>query len=199
MIAQGGCHTDDSGDIFGTGASMIFLSAAVNVGRKGDTAPHVEKPDAFRTIKLMGGCGEKIDAELMDMDGEVTDGLDGVGMEVGAALVSQFAQLSDGLHGTDFVVGEHDRNEVHPFGEFIFQGLRQDEALRGGWKRNDANAIYLSILAGIEDGVMFEGGGDEGCFFGGKVRGRFDDPIVTFRAAGGEKDLIRIRADGFGD
>ena len=54
------------------------------------------------------------------MDRKVADGLDGVGMEAGAELVSQFAQLSDGLYGADLVIGEHDRNEAHLFGEFVF-------------------------------------------------------------------------------
>ena len=54
MIAQGGCHADDRGDIFGTGAHMIFLSAAVNVGWQGESASHVEESDALGTIEFMG-------------------------------------------------------------------------------------------------------------------------------------------------
>ena len=78
---QGDGGADDAGDVFGAGALLHLLAAAVQERLKGRGAAQEEDAAALGAAELVRGEAEGIDAERVDIEFEPARRLDGVGME----------------------------------------------------------------------------------------------------------------------
>ena len=54
---------------------------------------------------------ERVNSELVHIDGDVAYGLNGIGVKGGAVFMGDAGQLGDILDGSDLVVRKHDRNK----------------------------------------------------------------------------------------
>ena len=204
---EGGGEADDGGGVFGAGATSVFLAAADDLGLEWGAGADVEGAGAAGAVELVGGEGEEVYAECVDVNAEVGDGLDGVGVDEGAGVFGADL-LGDGgdvVECADLVVGVHDGDEdgVWSDGGGDIGGV--DAAVGGGGDEGDVGeGVALELLDGVEDGVVFDGGGDEvgGGWRHSSLRCReytSEGEGVGFGAAGGEDDFIGGGADVVGD
>jgi len=59
----------------------------------------------------VGGAGKEIDAELVDVDRDLAERLDGVGVDEYAVVARYARDRGDGLDRPGLVVDEHDRDQ----------------------------------------------------------------------------------------
>ena len=121
----------------------------------------------------------------------------------------------DRLDDADFVVCVHDADEDRAVVERGAECIEVDEAFTVHGEVRDAEAVLRERLALVEDGVMFDRGGDDvvavscgglavscgdpvAAAAGGHGDGA-EGEVVSFGAAAGEDDLVRLRAERFGD
>ena len=88
-----------------------FLRSADDLRGDAYAAAEVERADAFRAVQFVGGTGEEIDRQLVDVDRQLADVLRGVGMEPDAVLSALRADAFDRLKHASLVVGSHDGND----------------------------------------------------------------------------------------
>src|SRR5687768_184418 len=108
-----------------------------------DTAPDIERPNAFRSVKLVGGQGEQIDAQCFNIEREYTRSLDGVGVKQDAMTTSDAPNLGERLDGADFVAGVHHGNETGLGADRALDVRRVEPSVRIDWKA--ANCESLSF------------------------------------------------------
>jgi hypothetical protein len=111
-------------------------------------------------MEFVGGDGKQI--EGLGGEGFFSEGLNGVAVEKDAAGSTEFADFGDGVEGAGFVVGGHegDQNGVGP--ESRFESFQIYGALgRNGEFCDRKSLVFLEPIEGVENGVVFGGGGDE--------------------------------------
>ena len=79
-------QADDGGDVFRAAAPAMLLVSAVQEGDEGRALADVEDADALGGMELVAGDGEKVDAGVLQVDGDLAHGLDRVGVEEDAPL-----------------------------------------------------------------------------------------------------------------
>ena len=109
----------------------------------------------------MRGDGEQIDAELIHVERELAGGLHGIAVEIDIGFGGDAADFFDGLDRAEFIV------RVHHADENCFRAQRAanifgiDDAVAADGHVGDVDALRFERLAGIEDGVMLDGCGDD--------------------------------------
>ena len=137
---------------------------------------------------------------LVDVDRNFADGLHAVGVEENAVLAADFADFGDGLEHADFVVGVHDGDENRLIGDRFPQHVEIDQAVALHRQIGDPIAVLFELLAGIENGFVLGGGGDDVvAFFGIHLGHALDGEVVRFGGAAGEDDFARRGADQIGN
>ena len=125
----------DAGDVFGAGAALALVGAAVEERGEADVAADEEDAGALRGVHLVAGDGEQVDVLERglgaEVEGELAGGLDGVGVEESAGGVGDGGEFGDGLDDAGLVVGEHDGDEPRVGAEGGCEGGGLDEAVRG--------------------------------------------------------------------
>jgi hypothetical protein len=89
-------EANDRSRVLGAGAPPALLMATAQQRTKAGIAAHIEHADAFRRVQLVAGKREHVDLGVLEVDGHLADGLDGVGVEEDALLVRHFGHLLDG-------------------------------------------------------------------------------------------------------
>lgn len=192
---------DDVGDVFGTGAVAVFLSAAAEEGFEAAALAEVEGADALGGVEFVAGDGEHVDGDGADVDGDFADGLDGVGVDGGVGGFELFGGLGDGLVDAGLVVGPHEGGEGGEIGVEVGGELVEVEAAvlvdADGF---DVEADGGHGFDGAEDGGVFDGGGEDlGVFASDEAGEGFEGGVVGFGAAGGEDDFVGVGVDELGD
>ena len=105
----------DSGYVFGSGAALALVGAAVHHRGEADVAADEEDADTLGGVHLVAGDGEEIDvlewAVGAEVDRDLAGGLDGVGVEEGSGGMGDGGECGDGLDDAGLVVREHDADE----------------------------------------------------------------------------------------
>ena len=199
---EGGGHADDEGDVFGAGAAVAFLGAALDLGYDAGAASDVKDADALGAVKFVGGEGEEINAESVDVEGESAGRLDGVGVEGDAGTFQEGGDFGDRLDGADFVVGVVNADQGEVVAEEAVQVAEVDDAVLVDAEIVDVGAaVAAEILGGAQDGVVFDAGNDE-AITTGLLAGdgsAFDGQVGAFAAAAGEDELAGLAAKNGGD
>jgi hypothetical protein len=109
---EGFAKAYDGGYVFGSGAALAFVCAAVEHGGEADVAADEEDSDAFGGVDLVAGESEEVDvlerAFGREIERELARGLDGVGVEEGAGGVGDGGEFGDGLDDAGLVIRVHD-------------------------------------------------------------------------------------------
>ena len=109
----------------------------------------------------MTGEGIQIDAQRLDVDGQLAHGLHAVGVEKDAGLAGDARDLGERLHRSQLVVGVHD-GDKHGLGA---QGAADvaggNQAVGGDADARHRNALAFELGAGGEHGRVLDGSGDD--------------------------------------
>jgi len=196
----GFAEADDAGNVFRTGAETALMVAAVKKLLQTRAAANVKRSDAFGAVEFVGGDGKKIDAESFYVERNFSGGLHGIGVEIDVTLRGEFSNLRERLHGAEFVVGVHDGDERGVRTKSFFDLLDRDDAVGIYGEIGDGDGVFFKRLASVEDGFVFDIGGDD--VFGGAGRGADDSEngvIVGFCPATRKDDFLGTRAEKRGD
>ena len=150
----------------------------------------------------MTGKGKQIHLERVDINGDFSGGLHGVGVEINVCFLREAADFFERLDGAELVVGVHDGDEngFGPDGSAQILHIYLSFAI--GRQIGDGHALFFEGLAGIEDGFVFDGRGDDvlAGFAGAHSQDWLchnpeDGVIVRFGAAAGKDDFLGAGAD----
>ncbi len=197
----------DGGYVFGSGAALALVGAAVHHWVQADVAADEEDTDALGRVHLVAGDGEEVDvlerAVGAEVERDLACGLDGIGVEERTGGVSDGGECGDGLDDAGLVVRVHDADEFGVGADGADEFGRLDDALRGAGEEGDVDVAVLERLGGVEDGVVLDAGGDDvGALFGGGELGgdgAEEGEVVALGAAGGEDDLGGAAVEQAGD
>ena len=153
-------------------------------------------------MDLVGGDGDEVRAERARTKRDLEKALHGVGVEQGvrADAVRQPRHALNGHDRAGFVVHHHDADEDRVRPEGCLQSLEAHAALRVRLQIGDGKALLLQLLHGMEHGMVLHSRRDDvAAALAQPLGGGENGPVVGLRAAGGEKDALRLRAHGLGD
>jgi hypothetical protein len=196
----------DAGDVFGSGAALAFVRAAVEERRELHAFADEEDAGALRGVHLVAGEREQVDVFEVEreVERELGGGLHGVGMDEdgGVEGLGDAGKFAEGLDGSGLVVGEHDGDEPGVRLERGFKGGGVDDAVGVGSEVGDFDAAGFERLRGVEDGVVLDLGGDEvGWLVLVEIALQYAEErkVVALGAAGGEDDLFGGAVEHPGD
>src|SRR5581483_4285611 len=208
----GFAETDDSGNVFRARTEAALMMTAIEKLLEPRAAANVESADSLRSVEFVRGEGKQIHAEFVNVHGELSNGLHGVGVKVDIVLRRDAADFLERLDGAEFVVGVHDGNEAGVRANGFANRFGIDEAIAihrqvGDTDASPANVFFgatcrggFNRLAGVEDGFVFEVGGDDVLGGTGSIADDAEDGvIVRFGAAAGEDDFLGTRVEKSGD
>ena len=191
--AAGFPHRHDAGHVFRARAQFLLLPAAGDEGVERGSFFDVQEPRALWAIDLVPGGGKQGHAGALHVDLHLAQRLHGVGVEQEAALLTNRADFMDRLNRADLVVAPHDGHDArirpnrrrHVFGGNAPLAVR----LHVG----DLDPLRFQGLARREYGLVLDGRGDDVASPLGGGDDATERPVVAFRSAGGEEDLIAVR------
>ena len=85
-------------------------------------------PDSFRGADLVAGDGEESAGKILDRQGELAEGLDGIAVEKNVAFLAPISNGFDGLAHAGFVVDPHDRNDRRLAEQLFIEGRQVELA-----------------------------------------------------------------------
>lgn len=159
--AGGFAEGDDCGDRLGSRAAAAFVVGSGEDRLQRASLAHVEGTDSFRSVHLVAGQREEIDAELIDVDGDFGSGLSGIRMEDGVVSVRELGAPANRLDHTGFVVAVHHGDDGSVVVDVCFERIDVDASAVVNPDAGDTPAIRFEAVAGCCDGGMFDGGGHE--------------------------------------
>ena len=128
--------------------------------------------------------------ELPDGKRQVPQGLNGVGVKIHPPLPGDPADFLYGLNRSDLVVGMHDRDKDCFSGNRLPDVVGIDQAISIHGQDRNLETLLLQEMAGLQDGVMLDGGGNDMIPLALPGVGHpFDGRVVALRPAAGEDDL----------
>ena len=193
-------HAQNAGQILRAGPPVALLSAALQQGGQAQTAAAVERAHALGPVELVAAQGQQVHPQLVHVHGDVAHRLHRVGVDGHLVGVTKLRQRPNGLNRADFVVRQHDADQRGVVTQRGLQLLRPDQPVLVHVQIGDLKAVLLQPRHGVQHRVVLEGGGDEVLFAPGRALTRQlpDGPVVRLRAAGGEVNLPRLRAQAPG-
>ena len=120
----------EAGDVLSPRAYAALLMAPVHQGVQDVLRPPIPAANALGSIEFMTREGEKIDPQVLNVQGEFPKRLHGIRMHENAALSYQVRNLRNGLECPDFVIGIHDGHEDGIVREGVPDGPRSNNTMR---------------------------------------------------------------------
>ena len=171
-------------------------------------AADIKSADALGCVELVAGERKEIDIQRVYVDGNFAGGLDSVRVEINLVLFGDAADFFQRVNGAELVVGVHHGDENGFRADRALEGLPIDKPFAADRQVCEGHTVLFRRLARIQNGFVFNGGGD--CMWSGMGGGRThsqdwlchkraedaeDGVIVGFGAAAGEDDFLRLSAD----
>ena len=157
---SGFAEADDASDIFGAGAEAALVMSAIEKLAEARAVFDEESANAFGGVELVAGEREQIKLQGFDVEGNFSNGLNSIGVEVDVSFGGNFPDLGERLDGAEFVVRVHHGDENGFGAKGAAEFVEIDEALATDGEISDGDVLLLESLAGVEDGFVFDGGGD---------------------------------------
>ncbi len=150
-------------------------------------------------MNLVGADGDQIRLQRGNAERKVQEGLNRVGVKerVGGQAVGQLGHACNGHDGADLVVDGHDRNQDRILPQRRAEGVHGDPTLGVRGQIGDLKAHAFQLPHRVQDRVVLDLGRNDMLpallHAAGSGKNR---PVVSLRAAGSEKDPLRVRAEG---
>ena len=208
---RGFAQAYNSGYVFRTGPESALVMATVKKLADACAAANVESADAFGPVEFVAGEREQIDVQRVHVEGKFSGGLDSVGVEINFVFFGDAADFFERLDGPQLVVGVH-HGEKDGFGaDRSSDSFGIDAAFAIDAQIGDADPLFFGGLARVQDGFVFDGGGDDVgwcvlrrvhsqdwlCHSG--AEDTEDGVVIGFGAAAGEDDLLGASTDQRGN
>src|SRR5205085_8054528 len=110
-------------------AITALLPAADDDGAELDVWTHPQRARARRSVEVVRGQRQQVDAEVVDRQRNAPGGADGVDVKRHAARARRAPDLAQWLHRPDLAVGRHHRYERGVLAQGACDRLRIDTAL----------------------------------------------------------------------
>ncbi len=185
-------------------SNVAFLAAAVQQRHGRRVAAQQQRACPGRAAELVPRHGQRVGTRSGEVDRQRPDRLHGVGVERDAVLVRDLGELAHRLDRAHLVVGPHHADQRDVVGECITQRSASDQAGVVHLEPGDLRPLVRGQPAGgVEDGVVLDGAQDDpptprigvaAC-----PEQALQRQVVGLRAAGGEDDLRRPRAQRGGE
>ena len=145
----------DTRNVLCTRTTFSLLCSAVYEGADLNALTNIEEADSLRSVDLMSAGAEHIDIELIYIDRDLSECLNSVCMEQDSMLTCNLSDLFQRLKSTDLVIGCHNRNQDGLRCDRFLKLIQIDETVLINIKICDLrSALFLQILAGMENGMM---------------------------------------------
>src|SRR6185312_8360595 len=148
---------DDSGYVFGSGATLALVSAPEEKRLKLRAAAYIEDSGALRRVKFVSGDAEEIAAYDLHVDGRLGGGLHRVGVEPDISFLGNAADFPNRLNGSGFVVRHHHANQAGVGAEGAANLIGIDSAIRANRQERDFKTALCEPFRGMEYGVVLDG------------------------------------------
>ncbi len=195
----GFAQPDDSGNVQRARAHPALVPAAVHLRRDLNAralAANIQRAHALGPIHFVPTERQQVDVVLDHIHRHFAYGLRGVGVQQDALGLGDLADLGNRLDDADFVVGVHDADQNRLVGDGRLQLLQIHQTVGLHREIGDAHAVLFKPLAGVEDGLVLGGrGNDVVALFGIHFGHALQRQIVRFGGAAGEHDLFASGAD----
>lgn len=193
-------ESHDARDVLRSGSEASLVASAMYQRGDLDSFSHVEGAHAFRPVHLVARQREEVDAQLLHIDRQLAERLNGVRVEKHVTLPGDPRQLGDGLNRTDLVVRHHHADQ---------DGLRRDRPGQLLWV-HEAIAIHLQIgyvearlakriTTGQHGRVLRPAGDDVIATLEPCESHSFDGQIVGLRTSAGENNTPGGTPERMGD
>ncbi len=139
-------------EIFGAGHQTLLLTAAENYRLNANARFDVQRARPLRTVKIVRGKGEQIDAVLLHIDRDLARRGSAVHVQKLPFLVHKIAHLFYGLNGSNLAVGVHHRGEDGLLAKQSLQDRQIDNAHAVHRNQGEVKAALLQIFQGIKHG-----------------------------------------------
>ena len=195
-----------AGDLGGglrAGAQAALLSAAGQQGTGlAQARADIQPTDTLGRAQLMAGQAHHVHAPARRVAGDFQKALHRVAVQQcgGLFLPQQAGRLRYGEHAARLVVHQHHGHQHRVPPQGICHLLHGDIAVTPGLQIRYVIALLCQELAGLEDGAVLHGGGDD--VLAGVAalpQSGLDGPVVALRAAGGEVQVLRGAVQRSGD
>ena len=188
----------DPGDVLGASPPPPLVLAAVLHGDHLRALADEQSGHALGTVDLVTGERQEVDAEGVEVDRDLAEGLDGVHVKGDPALPRDLPDLARRLDGPDLGVGVHDGDQdgVGPHGAPDGVGIDQAGGVDG--EVGHLEAERLEVLARPQHRVVLDPRGDDVPRVPGHGHA-LDGEVVRLGAARGEDDLLLADPQEVGD
>ena len=182
----GTTQTDDSRQILRSRASRAFVTASVEQWLKERPAADVQRTRSLRPVQFVAGDGQQLASNLLHVDGNLPCRLYCVRVKQNAAFLSDLSDLHNRLHDAGFIVGHHDRDQARVRADRRGDHRRIYKSFAIHRNVGDLATHLLQLLAGVQNGVMLDGTGDDVIVRAYQSENR---QVIAFGPARGENDF----------
>ena len=186
---------NDSGDIFGSGATAALVASAHNQRLHRRSTAHEHRAYALGSMHLMAADREQMAAEPAHIKLDLSSALNGVNVEENARICRNFADFCHRLQHAGLVIGQHyaDQPRFRADGAQNIVRIDQPAGLWSDEGRLDPEVRQL--LCGLEDSRVLDGRRDE--VIAGMQQSE-ERGVVALGAAGVEDDLGIVAIEELG-
>ncbi len=173
----------------------MFLTTAIEEWFKRNrpsSAAHVKTPNALWPIELMCTGRQQVNAETIDIDRYLTQGLSRIAVYKCSVCVSDLSNFSDGLNCADLIVGCLHRNQQRFIIDRSLSGIEANTAMFVNGQNNQVKSFFYQPLAWKQYGLVFDCRRHDSPPFTitRPARQPQDRQIVAFSGASGKDDFL---------
>src|SRR5258708_12948149 len=121
----------------------------------------VQRSNALWRIKLVPGEGKQIQAQRVDIDGNLPGGLHCIGMKVDVGIRRDAPNFFERLRRAQLVVGVHHGNQHGFLAKSAAQRLWRNDSLPVDGQVGDRYTLLLKRLARVEHSFVLDAGADD--------------------------------------
>ena len=183
-------------------ASLLTTSRDDGVNSDPRTSAHVARTDTHRAVDLVSRDGHQVDVHLVDVHGDLANGLSSVSVEEHLVTTAKLANLRKRLLDTDLVVDSHDRNKTSLRPDGLRQLVHVDQAVVLHGQVCDLEAFVLQMSAAVQDTLVFCLTSDDVVLLARSLEEpghTLDAHVVALCCSRCEDDLFRISTNQVGD
>ncbi len=193
------CHADDSSNILCTCTLAALLGAALDQRGNQQSLACIECANTLRSMELVSSERKHVAADILYVNRNMTDSLDGVSMEKDTVFVTDSSNLLDRLKGSDLIVRHHDGNQRSVRADSLSYRFRINSAFAVNRQQSYFESLLFKTLEGVKDCMMLDHIRNNMLFALSCANFRTGKQrlIISFAATTGEYDLLRVAVQAF--
>src|SRR5712671_1697342 len=193
--AESLAHADDLVGRKRSRAQAPFVTAAVNLRFDSHARfpAYVQSAYALRAVHLVRGHRQKVHFQLLQVDGDLSRGLDRVAVEDDALRAADLADLGDRLDHADLVVDHHHRDEDGIGAQRRLEFLQVEQPVLLRVEIGRFEPLALELAHGIEHRLVLGLHRDDVLALAlVEIRRALDGEVVALGGAGSPDDLLWV-------